>query len=120
MAGSRPGARVLATALLVTMLAGCASGPKEVALETYTAEEIFKKGELELATTRRPEDALFYFQEVERLYPYTEYAKRALIMQAFALHKAKKYPEARDAAQRYLDFYPGDEDAPYALYLMAL
>jgi outer membrane protein assembly factor BamD len=41
-------------------------------------------------------------------------------MQAFTLHKAKKYPEARDAAQRYLDFYPGDEDAPYAMYLIAL
>ena len=121
MAGSRPGARVLATALLVTvMLAGCESGPKERALDTYTAEEIFKQGELALVNTRRPDDALVYFQEVERLYPYTEYAKRALIMQAFALHKAKKYPEARDAAQRFLDFYPGDEDAPYALYLMAL
>ncbi len=121
MAGSRPGTGGVATALLVTvMLAGCASGPKERALDTYTAEEIFKKGELELTNTRRPDDALVYFQEVERLYPYTEYAKRALIMQAFALHQAKKYPEARDAAQRFLDFYPGDEDAPYALYLMAL
>jgi outer membrane protein assembly factor BamD len=121
MAGSRPGATVLATALLVTtVLAGCASGPKERALDTYTAEEIFKQGELSLVNSRRPDDALVYFQEVERLYPYTEYAKRALIMQAFALHKAKKYPEARDAAQRFLDFYPGDEDAPYALYLMAL
>ncbi|MCX7287352.1 MAG: outer membrane protein assembly factor BamD [Rhodobacterales bacterium] len=121
MAGTRPGARVLATALLVTaMLAGCESGPKERALDTYTAEEIFKQGELSLVNTRRPDDALVYFQEVERLYPYTEYAKRALIMQAYALHKAKKYPEARDAAQRFLDFYPGDEDAPYALYLMAL
>jgi outer membrane protein assembly factor BamD len=121
MAGSRPGARGIATALLVTvMLAGCESGPKERALDTYTAEEIFKQGELSLVNTRRPDDALVYFQEVERLYPYTEYAKRALIMQAYALHKAKKYPEARDAAQRFLDFYPGDEDAPYALYLMAL
>lgn len=103
------------------MLAGCASrGPNERALDTYTAEEIYKKGELELETGKKPKDALVYFQEVERLYPYTEYAKRALIMQAFTHHKAKDYPEARDAAQRYLDFYPGDEDAPYALYLMAL
>jgi outer membrane protein assembly factor BamD len=57
---------------------------------------------------------------VERLYPYSEFAKRALIMQAFSYHKAKKYEESRAASQRYLDFYPGDEDAPYALYLMAL
>ena len=41
-------------------------------------------------------------------------------MQAFTLHKTKNYEEARVAAQRYLDFYPGDEDAAYAQYLMAL
>lgn len=120
MAGRRPGAGMVTAAMLALSLAGCATGKNERPLESYTAEEIFKKGELELATARRPDEAIVYFQEVERLYPYTEYAKRALIMQAFTLHKAKKYPEARDAAQRYLDFYPGDEDAPYALYLMAL
>ncbi|WP_374428528.1 outer membrane protein assembly factor BamD [Tabrizicola sp.] len=121
MSGRRPGAGFLKTALLVSTLAGCASmGSNERALDSYTAEEIYKKGELELETGKKPKDALVYFQEVERLYPYTEYAKRALIMQAFTHHKAKEYPEARDAAQRYLDFYPGDEDAPYAMYLMAL
>jgi outer membrane protein assembly factor BamD len=120
MSGRRPGAGFFQAALLVAMLAGCAGGPQERALDSYTAEEIYKKGELELETGKKPKDALIYFQEVERLYPYTEYAKRALIMQAYTHHKAKEYPEARDAAQRYLDFYPGDEDAPYALYLMAL
>ena len=120
MSGRRPGAGFLSVALLTVVLAGCSGGSPERALDTYTAEEIFKKGELELETGKRPKDALIYFQEVERLYPYTEYAKRALIMQAYTHHKAKDYPEARDAAQRFLDFYPGDEDAPYALYLMAL
>ena len=121
MSGTGPGAGIVKTALLVAVLAGCGSGgTRERALDTYTAEEIYKRGELELETSRKPADALVYFQEVERLYPYTEFAKRALIMQAFTHHKAKDYPEARDAAQRFLDFYPGDEDAPYALYLMAL
>jgi outer membrane protein assembly factor BamD len=120
MSGSRPGAGFLQTAFLVVILAGCGGGSNERALDTYTAEEIYKKGELELETGRRKKDALIYFQEVERLYPYTEFAKRALIMQAYTHHQAKEYPEARDAAQRFLDFYPGDEDAPYALYLMAL
>ncbi|MBL9049519.1 MAG: outer membrane protein assembly factor BamD [Tabrizicola sp.] len=120
MSGRRPGAGFPKAALLVAFLAGCGSGNKERPLDSYTAEEIFKKGELELETGRRKKDALVYFQEVERLYPYTEFAKRALIMQAYTHHQAKEYPEARDAAQRFLDFYPGDEDAPYALYLMAL
>jgi outer membrane protein assembly factor BamD len=120
MSGRRPGAGFLGAAVLVAVLTGCAAGQQERALDTYTAEEIYKKGELELETGKKPKDALIYFEEVERLYPYTEFAKRALIMQAFTHHKAKEYPEARDAAQRFLDFYPGDEDAPYALYLMAL
>ncbi|WP_103255532.1 outer membrane protein assembly factor BamD [Tabrizicola aquatica] len=120
MSGSRPGAGFLTVALIAGVLSGCARGPQERALDSYSAEEIFKKGELELETGKKPKEALIYFQEVERLYPYTEFAKRALIMQAYTHHKAKQYPEARDAAQRFLDFYPGDEDAPYALYLMAL
>ena len=121
MSGRQPGAGFLKTALLVAVLSGCAGGGKqERPLDSYTAEEIYKRGELQLETGKKPKDALVYFQEVERLYPYTEYAKRALIMQAYTQHRAKQYPEARDAAQRYLDFYPGDEDAPYALYLMAL
>lgn len=120
MSGTKPGAGFLKATLLVAIVAACSGRGKEQSFEAQTAEEIFKAGELSLETGKRPKDALVFFQEVERLYPYTDYAKRALIMQAFTHHKAKEYPEARDAAQRFLDFYPGDEDAPYALYLMAL
>ncbi|MBC7480023.1 MAG: outer membrane protein assembly factor BamD [Pseudorhodobacter sp.] len=113
-------ARKLGLALLVACIAACAPKPQQLALENYTAEDIFKRGELELEVNKKPKDALNYFQEAERLYPYTEWAKRALIMQAFTLHQTRNYEEARIAAQRYLDFYPGAEDAAYAQYLMAL
>jgi outer membrane protein assembly factor BamD len=123
MAGARVVGRAGVRALMVALLLGlaaCGSAEQEAPLESFSAEDIFKKGELELETGGRDNDAIRYFQEVERLYPYTEFAKRALIMQAFALHQAKDYEQARAAAQRYLDFYPGDEDAAYAQYLMAL
>jgi outer membrane protein assembly factor BamD len=119
MSGKRPGAGFLKAMLVVAAVSGCARN-RGVPLDEQTAEQIFKQGELALETSKKAEDSLIFFQEVERLYPYTDYAKRALIMQAFAHHRSKEYPEARDAAQRFLDFYPGDEDAPYALYLMAL
>ena len=80
---------------------------------------VFQRGEYELAN-RQPDDAAYYFGEIERLYPYSELAKRALIMQAFAYHKDRDYPNSRASAQRYLDFYPSDEDAAYAQYLLAL
>jgi outer membrane protein assembly factor BamD len=113
--------RLAATLTLAATLSACGGGAvEERPLESYSAEELYAQGELKLETGKRPADALKYFEEVERLYPYTVHARRALIMQAFILHKTKKYEEARAAAQRFLDFYPGDEDAAYAQYLMAL
>ena len=46
-----------------------------------------------------------HFGEVERLYPYSEWAKRALIMQAYAYHLDEDYESSRASAQRYIDFY---------------
>jgi len=115
--------RMLAMVALVGTLTACGGGQQNetAALDNLTAEQIYKRGELALENKKAKKDeALVYFQEVERLYPYSEWAKRALIMQAFTLHKYKKYEEARIAAQRFLDFYPGDEDAAYAAFLLAL
>ena len=112
--------RFMGVFALVASLLACAPPDQERALDTYTAEEIYKRGEMILEGEGKPKDAIRFFEEVERLYPYTEWAKRGLIMQAYTLHKTGKYEEARIAAQRYLDFYPGDEDAAYAQYLLAL
>jgi outer membrane protein assembly factor BamD len=97
------------------------SGPadREQSLEAFTPEQIFERGEFELARGST-DDAAWYFSEVERLYPYSSCARRALIMQAFAYHTGQDYPNSRSAAQRYIDFYPADEDAAYAQYLLAL
>jgi len=43
-----------------------------------------------------------------------------LIMQAFAFHQDQDYPNSRSAAQRFIDFFPDDDDAAYASYLLAL
>ena len=106
-----------------SVLAGCAgreANGGRVPVDNFTAEEIYKRGEYELENNRKPDNAVYYFSEIERLYPYSEWAKRALIMQAYGYHKAKKYEDARGAAQRFIDTYPGDDDAAYAKYLLAL
>jgi outer membrane protein assembly factor BamD len=115
--------RAVAAALVLALgLAACGGNADRLpdgALEGYTAEQIYERGEYELARNR-PEDAASYFSEIERLYPYSEWAKRGLIMAAFAYHQDRDYENARGAAQRYLDFYPTAEDAAYAQYLLAL
>lgn len=115
--------QVVMAAAVTAFLAACGGGDpgtKKQPLDNFTAEQIYKRGEYELENGKRPKDAVHYFAEVERLYPYSEWAKRALIMQAYAYHKARQYDEARGAAQRFIDNYPSDEDAAYARYLLAL
>ncbi|MBT8454933.1 MAG: outer membrane protein assembly factor BamD [Rhodobacteraceae bacterium] len=103
------------------MLSGCAQMfvSRDQPLEALSAEQIYRRAELELEDND-PEDAAEFFGEVERLYPYSEWAKRALIMQAFSYHQARDYENSRASAQRYIDFYPADEDAAYAQYLLSL
>ncbi|ETX16151.1 competence protein ComL [Roseivivax halodurans JCM 10272] len=125
MAGGVARFSLIGSMLIAGALAGCGAqerpgtGPGGVPLENFTAEQIFERGEFELERDR-PEDAAEYFGEIERLYPYSEWAKRALIMQAFAFHRDRDYENSRAAAQRYIDFYPLEDDAAYAQYLLAL
>ncbi len=120
MVGGNMAAHRIGALLLMSLLAGCAGQRRDPPLDNFTPEVIFQRGEFELETNEDPETALRYFTEVERLYPYSEWAKRALVMQAFTFHQNENYEDARAAAQRFLDNYPGDEDAAYAKFLLAL
>ena len=91
----------------------------QVPLDQQDAQSIFQQGEAALEAGYFPEAAAFYI-EVERLHPYSEWASRGLIMAAFAYHADEDYENTRIAAQRFLDFYPAEEDAAYAQFLLAL
>ena len=91
----------------------------QVPLDQQDAQSIFQQGEAALEAGDFPEAAAFYI-EVERLHPYSEWASRGLIMAAFAYHADEDYENTRIAGQRFLDFYPAEEDAAYAQFLLAL
>ncbi len=110
---------IVAVALAVAGCSGKGKEKSDVSLEGKSPEAIFNSGEA-LLSKRKASKAATRFSEVERLYPYSDWAKRSVIMSAFAHHEAEEYEESRAAAQRYLDFYPADDDAPYAQYLIAL
>ncbi len=109
--------RGLILALLI-VAAGCAR-ERAPDLERLTPQEIFLSAEA-LLEEGRPREAGQRFAEVERLYPYSEWARRSMLMSAYAFHRGGQFAEARAAANRFLDFFPADPDAPYAQYLVAL
>ena len=114
--------RLIGLGLMGLALSGCGGSrlaSRDAPLENLDAATIFQRAELKLETDD-PERAAELYGEVERLHPYSEWGKRALVMQALAFHRDRDYDSARGAAQRYLDFYPTGEDAAYAQYLLAL
>lgn len=64
--------------------------------------------------------ALIAFQEVERQHPYSSWARRAMLMEAYAHYQANDYDELIEDAQRFIALHPGNENAPYAYYLVAI
>jgi outer membrane protein assembly factor BamD len=60
------------------------------------------------------------FDEVERQHPYSVWARRAQLMSAFSYYLAKDLTKSIDSARRFLSIHPGNKDAPYAYYLVAL
>jgi len=79
----------------------------------YTsAKERLDRGQYEVAAA--------LFDEVERQHPYSIWARRAQLMSAFSWYAAKEYQKSIDSARRFLAIHPGNKDAPYAYYLIAL
>lgn len=116
---------VLAAALAAATLftAGCAggagSGDEDVAYVARDVESLYweAKRRLDRGNTRL---AAALFDEVERQHPYSPWARRAQLMSAFSYYVAQDYNQAIQSAQRFLSIHPGNKDAPYAYYLVAL
>ena len=68
----------------------------------------------------RSAEAAKAFDEVERQHPYSVWARRAQLMSAFSYYMAKQYTDAISSANRFLTIHPGNKDAPYANYLVAM
>lgn len=118
---SRPLALGFAAALSVS-LAGCASTGKNKADTRYVARDVdtLYNAAKDRLDRKQYKVAAALFDEVERQHPYSVWARRAQLMSAFSYYLAQSYPESIQSAQRFLSIHPGNKDAPYALYLVAM
>ncbi len=117
----RPAALILA-ALAVLPLAGCATKSKSKADASYVARDVDTLYNLakDRLDRRQYKLAAALFDEVERQHPYSPWARRAQLMSAFSYYLARDYAESIGSAQRFLAIHPGNRDAPYAYYLIAI
>lgn len=60
------------------------------------------------------------FDEVERQHPYSIWARRAELMSAFSYYADGDFTKSIASAQRFISVHPGNKDADYAYYLVAV
>lgn len=118
---SRPLAAALIAAVVLSPLAGCAKNKGKIDT-TYVARDVdtLYNAARDRFDRRDYKEAAQLFDEVERQHPYSVWARRAQLMSAFSYYLARKYSESIQSAQRFISVHPGNKDAPYALYLIAL
>ncbi|WP_143710213.1 outer membrane protein assembly factor BamD [Parvibaculum lavamentivorans] len=107
-----------ALALAVAGLAGCSSDD-ELPYEERPVEQIYNKAMDHMAAGDYI-PAAKEFDEVERQHPYSEWARRSMLMSAYAHYKINEYDEAILSAQRFISLHPSNKDVPYAYYLIGL
>ncbi|MGY6708863.1 MAG: outer membrane protein assembly factor BamD [Rhizobiaceae bacterium] len=115
------GAPVVAVALAVS---GCQSNGDNIDLAMLVenvepADVLYNQGLANLNAGRLSEAAA-KFEAVDRQHPYTEYARRSLVMGAFTQYRQAQYEEAINSGRRYVQLYPTSDDAAYAQYIIGL
>jgi len=115
--------RILAVVPIVFVLAGCSSfanwfGDKDPILPDEPADRLYNEGVYLLNEKKFYREAAKKFEEVDRQHPYSEWARKSLLMSSFAYYQAQAYDDSVNAAKRYISLHPGSEDAAYAQYLI--
>ncbi|GGX60864.1 outer membrane protein assembly factor BamD [Litorimonas cladophorae] len=103
-------------------ITGCGSlgGKKEkLAYVERPAELIYNQALEEMARSDWA-DAKLLFQEVERQHPFSKWARRSMLMSAYASYRSADHDESVAMAQRFVGLHPGSDSAPYAYYLVAM
>jgi outer membrane protein assembly factor BamD len=115
--------RFLAVLPVVFVLGACSSfgnwfGDKDPILPDEPADRLYNEGVYLLNEKKEYRGAAKKFEEVDRQHPYSEWARKSLIMSAFAYYEARAYDDSVNAAKRYISLHPGSPDAAYAQYLI--
>ncbi|MEO1039688.1 MAG: outer membrane protein assembly factor BamD [Pseudomonadota bacterium] len=113
-------ARAFVFLFVAATLSACAGDRRpELAYQERPVEALYNEG-FEQMQRRDFTRAALFFDEVERQHPFSEWARRSMLMAAFANYQSNRYSEAISDAERFIALHPGNANAPYAYYLIAI
>ncbi|GAB5506938.1 MAG: outer membrane protein assembly factor BamD [Rhizobiaceae bacterium] len=105
-------------------LALAACGEKDIDLSTYVEDvepaDVLYNQALANLNEGKVTEASRKFAAVDRQHPYSEYARKSMVMATFTNYRQGQYAEAINSGRRYVQLYPSTPDAAYAQYLVGL
>jgi outer membrane protein assembly factor BamD len=110
--------RVLPLCALAAALGACSMFDKDTVVPDEPADKLYNEGLYLLNQKKDPKEAAKKFEEVDRQHPYSEWARKSLIMSAYAYYESGAYDDCISTAQRYVTLHPGSPDAAYAQFLI--
>ncbi len=115
--------RIAGLLVAASVLSGCGSslfGGKTETVENNDPPNIIYGKAESLVDKGKYADAARAYEEVDINHPYSQEARRAILMAAFAYYKAGKYDEAIGAADRYLTLHPGTQESDLAQNIIGM
>jgi outer membrane protein assembly factor BamD len=116
--GARVITRLAAAALVALSLGACSMFDKDPVIPDEPADKLYNEGLYLLNSKKDPKAAAKKFEEVDRQHPYSDWARKSLLMAAFAYYEGGAYDDCVNAARRYVTLHPGSPDAAYAQFLI--
>jgi outer membrane protein assembly factor BamD len=114
--------RGLAAVVLMVGLGACSDidmFKKEEVAPDEPAERLYNEGLYYLNNRHDIKAAIKKFEEVDRQHPYSDWARKSLIMAAYSYYQSGSYDDCVTSAKRYVTLHPGSADAAYAQFLIA-
>src|SRR5229473_654746 len=112
--------------VLAIPLSGCGTGSlwdkflaKDDTFVEEPADKLYNEGLYLMNQRKDGKAASKKFEEVDRQHPYSDWARKSLLMSAYAFYNSGDYDSCIGAATRYVTLHPGSPDAAYAQYLIA-
>ncbi|MEW7006466.1 outer membrane protein assembly factor BamD [Lentilitoribacter sp. EG35] len=109
--------------LLMMALAGCQSDPDidiNSLVDSVEPADLLYNQALANLDAGKLREASNKFDKIDQQHPFSEFARKALVLNAFTKYRSGRNQEAITDAKRFLNLYPNDQDAAYAQYIIGL
>ena len=103
---------VLSACSSATESCGTRSFSKDDTFVEEPAEKLYNEGLFLMNEKNDPKAASKKFEEVDRQHPYSDWARKSLLMSAYAYYQAGDYDSCIGAATRYVTLHPAARTLP--------